>query len=503
MNIERNVLLPKSGAPGAPGHPGRLSRREFLGAGILGLAACGGIPAGIAAEPLPAINANSPQFPKDFAWGVATAATQIEGAAAEDGKGESIWDRFAAEPGRVVGGDTPAVACDHYHRYPQDIRLMGELGIRNYRMSIAWPRIYPQGDGPVNTKGLDFYDRLIDALLAGGITPFATMFHWDLPQALEDRGGWRVRATPEAFAVYADTIVKKLGDRVRNWMSCNEIPCFIGKGYGKGDHAPGCKEPPKVLNQCYHHALLAHGHAVRAVRQHGAAGARVGLVHNPDTIVPVTETPDDIEAAHRQYGWESGPIMGPVFKGAYPAAWLERAGQAQPEIAPGDMALISMPTDFLGLNIYGGHFCRAGKGSQPESLPLPDDYPRGTLPWLNITPQTMYWGVRHAAEHYGVKNFYISENGVCQDDVVTPKGEVLDIGRLEFYRNYLGCLHRAIHEGFNVQGFFAWSFMDNYEWAEGYAKRFGIVHIDYPTQKRTPKLSAGWYAKVIREGAMV
>jgi beta-glucosidase len=334
-------------------------------------------------------------------------------------------------------------------------------------------------------------------MLKHSITPWVTLFHWDLPQPLEDKGGWRVRATPEAFGVYADAVVKRLQDRVKNWMTINEMPSFIGNGYGKGHHAPGAQEPPKMLNQCYHNALLAHGEGVRAVREHGGRGARVGLVHNPNTPVPVTETPGDIAAARAMYARKTGQLMGPIFKGAYPQDWLDFAGADRPDVEEKDFAQIGQPTDFLGLNLYGGSFCRAAADKTPESVPLPKDYPRANLDWLNITPQVMYWAVRHATEFYGIKEFYITENGISQIDEANEQGEVLDLGRLEFYHNYLLSLQRATADGYNVKGFFAWSFMDNFEWAEGYAKRFGIVHVDYPTQKRTPKLSAGWYSQVI------
>lgn len=442
-------------------------------------------------------------FPPHFAWGVATAAAQIEGAAREDGKGESIWDKFAAQPGKVFNGDTPAVACDHYHRYREDFQLMKELGVRNYRLSVAWPRILPGGRGAVNEKGLEFYDRVIDALLENSITPWVTLFHWDLPQALEDEGGWRVQSTVEAFGNYADIVVRRLGDRVTNWMTVNELPSFIGHGYGIGMHAPGARETPKMLNQCYHHALLAHGEGVRAVREHGGSAARVGMAHNPETPVPVTETEADIAAARAMYARRTAQIMAPMFKGAYPAEWLELMGANQPDVAPGDLELISQPNDFLGLNLYGGSFCRAGTDGEPQHLPLPKDYPRANLDWLNITPQVIYWGVRHAAEYYGIKEFYITENGMSQEDAPNEQGEVWDLGRREFYRNYLLSMQRAINEGYPVKGYFAWSFMDNYEWAEGYAKRFGLVHVDYQTQKRTPKLSAGWYSKVIAQNKVL
>lgn len=437
-------------------------------------------------------------FPEDFVLGVATAATQIEGAAFEDGKGESIWDRFAKIPGNVVNNDSPYIACDHYHRYPEDIALMGELGVQNYRFSISWPRIYPQGRGEVNPKGLDFYDRLVDKLLENRITPWVTMFHWDLPQALEDEGGWRVRSTAEAFACYAETIIRRLGNRVKNWLTLNELPSFIGLGYGTGTNAPGAKEPASVVNQAYHHALLAHGYGVQAVRDNGGAGARVGIVHNPDTPLPLMETLADINAAQSIYARNSAQILGPVYLGEYPASFLEAAGKDAPRITENDLALISQSTDFLGLNLYTGWFVRAG-AEQPENLTMPNDYPAGAVPWLKITPQAMYWAIRHAVEVYSVKDIYITENGICFDDQVNERGEIHDLGRCEYIRAYLKALHRAIQEGYPVRGYFLWSFIDNYEWAEGYTKRFGIVHVDYLSQKRTPKLSAHWYSVLTRE----
>jgi beta-glucosidase len=442
-------------------------------------------------------------FPPDFVWGVATAAAQIEGAAFEDGKGESIWDRFAKVPGKVINNDSPTVACDHYHRYPEDIALMSKLGMRNYRFSISWPRIYPQGRGEVNQKGLDFYDRLIDTLLENRIMPWATMFHWDLPQALEDEGGWRVRSTAEAFADYAETVVERLGNRVKNWITLNELPSFIGLGYGIGTNAPGAKEPASVLNQAYHHALLAHGYGVRAVREYGRYEARVGLVHNPGTPLPVMEIPTDIKAAQTAYACDTAQILGPLYLGEYPASFLKAAGADAPRVTKDDLELIAQPTDFLGLNIYTGWFVRGAAEQQPEKLAMPYDYPQGALPWLKITPEATYWAVRHAVDVYGVKEIYITENGVCFDDQVNEQGEIHDLGRCEYIRHYLISLHRAIQEGYPARGYFLWSFLDNYEWAEGYTKRFGMVHVDYVTQKRTPKLSAHWYARATKENRIV
>jgi beta-glucosidase len=449
--------------------------------------------------------AESYKFPKGFVWGVAAASAQIEGAVDEDGKAESIWDRFATIPGKIKGGDTPRVACDHYHRYEADADLIAGLGIRDYRLSVAWPRVRPGGDGPLNPKGLDFYDRLIDALLARHIRPWITLFHWDLPQSLEDRGGWPVRATPDAFVGYAEAVVKRLADRVKDWFTVNEIPCFVGNGYDNGYFAPGRREPRGVVNQAYHHALLAHGHAVAAVREFGGAGARVGLVQNhlPAPQIPLTETEADIAAARAEYERTNCQLMAPVFLGRYTDAFLVDAGADAPRVQPGDMDLIGQPTDFLGLNIYAGDYVRAGQDGAPELVPFPKGFPRGDLPWINITPQSLYWSVRHAAEVFGVKTFYITENGAAFPDEVTAEGEILDLDRREYLRNYLIELHRASAEGFDVRGYFLWSILDNFEWAEGYGKRFGIVHVDFETQRRTPKLSARWYAEVARRNRLV
>lgn len=443
------------------------------------------------------------RFPKNFCWGVAAASAQIEGAANEDGKGESVWDRFAAQPGKIVNGDTPAVACDHYHRFKQDFALMRDLGIKHYRLSIAWPRIHPDGGTAVNPKGIAFYHRLFDAMERNGITPFVTFYHWDLPQPLEDAGGWRVRATPEAFARYADTVVREFGDRVKNWITLNEIPTFIGLGYRNGTHAPGAQEPARVVNQAFHHTLLAHGHAVRAVREFGGRGARVGLTQDMGGAIPVMETPAHIAAAEAELAKNNEHILGPIFLGHYPASYLRRAGADRPTWQRGDLELISQPTDFLGLNIYTGYFVRALTAKKHEVVAYPSGYPRAGLPWLIIAPQAIYWAMRHVHSLYRPKAFYITENGAGYDEPDSADAGIDDLHRRDYVRNYLVNVHRAIDEGLPCRGYFLWSFMDNYEWAEGYTKRFGIVHVNYANQKRTPKLSARWYSEVIRQNRLV
>ena len=441
----------------------------------------------------------SSQFPPQFVWGVATAAPQIEGAAFADGKGESIWDRFARVPGKVHNQDTLDLACDHYNRFREDFAMMRSLGIRNYRLSIAWPRIFPKGDGAPNRAGIDFYHRLFDSMAENGITPWVTLFHWDLPQALEDRGGWTNRITADAFAVYAETVVKAYSSKVKHWITLNEIRCFTILGYGAGGKkAPGRVETRAVVNQTFHHALLCHGHAVKAVRAHGGKGAEVGLTDNCDTCIPLTETEADIAAANAWFVENNLHILDPITRGGYSEAYLEREGADAARVAPGDFDLISQPTDFLGINIYSAVFVRAKAGSQYEVLPFPTNYPRADSHWLRITPQALYWGLRFCHGNYRVKAIYVTENGCGYDDEPVVNGEVTDLHRREFIRTYLRELLRAIADGVPAKGYFLWSFMDNYEWEDGYERRFGIVHVDFATLKRTPKLSARYYSDVAR-----
>lgn len=444
-------------------------------------------------------------FPTGFVWGVATAAPQIEGAAFEDGKGESVWDRFARTPGKVHNGDTLDVACDHYRRFGEDFALMRELGIKNYRLSIAWPRIFPQGDGALNQKGLDYYHRLFDVLAENGITPWVTMFHWDLPQALEDRGGWCERVTVDAFGRYADTIVREFGAKVKHWITLNEIRCFTLLAYaaGRGNKAPGRPVSAALLNQTYHHALLCHGHGVRAVRAYGGAGAKVGLTDNCEVCVPVSETPADVAAAKAWFTDENIHLLGAIYGGAYAPEYLRRCGVDAPRVQEGDFALISQPTDFLGLNIYTGTFIRANAQGAPEVVRLPAHYPHADSPWLSWMPQSIYWATRFVKELYGVKEIYITENGCGYNEEPVVGGEVNDLHRREFLRSYLRELHRAISDGVPIRGYFVWSFMDNFEWEDGYLRRFGIVHVDFDTQVRTPKLSAKYFATVTKENRLV
>lgn len=442
-------------------------------------------------------------FPQNFVWGVATAAAQIEGAAWEDGKGASVWDTFCRLPGRVHNGDNLDVACDHYHRYQEDFALMADLGVKNYRMSIAWPRIFPSGRGTRNQKGIDFYNRLIDAALARNITPWVTMFHWDLPQGLEDEGGWRRRSVVEAFAVYADTIVKSFGDRVKNWITLNEISCFTEQAYNGDQKAPGVREGEAVANQTYHHALLCHGHGVRAVREHGGRGARVGLSDNSIVTIPATETAADIAAARESFIAHNARVIDAIYRGHYHPRYLASAGAAAPIHTPADFELISIPADFLGLNIYTGQFVRANAAGEPETIPFPPNYPRADSPWLWLAPRSVYWGPRHVHELYGVASVFMTENGAGYDETPGNDGVVLDINRIEYVRACLQEIDRAIRDGVPVHGYFLWSWMDNFEWQDGYDRRFGLVRVNFETQQRTPKLGARWFSKVLNENRLV
>jgi len=433
-------------------------------------------------------------FPPDFQWGAAAASYQIEGAVNEDGRGPSIWDTFCGRPGAIKNGDNGDMACDHYHRYESDLDLMADLGIRNYRFSIAWPRIFPTGRGQVNEAGLAFYDRLIDAMLERGIVPSATLYHWDLPQALEDKGGWRHRDTVHAFAEYAELMAQRFGDRVSTWFTLNEPWCSWVLGYREGIHAPGAREPQNVHRQVAHNLLLAHGTAVRALRS-GASGKplRIGIVHNSNNLVPFTELSPDVDAARALWHERNAWLLDPVMRGSYPAEELAALGADAPRIEAGDMEIIAQPIDFLGLNVYfAGEVVRAGHGAQS----LESYFPRTDFNWP-ITPEAAYWSVRFAHEVYGPGDLYITENGCCYPDQVNEHGRVEDFARLSYVRETLKGLHRATAEGLPLRGYYLWSILDNFEWGEGYSKRFGIVHVNFSTQQRTPKATAEWYAHVI------
>jgi beta-glucosidase len=440
-------------------------------------------------------------FPYGFKWGCATAAYQIEGAVNEDGRGRSIWDDFVHTPGRIADGATADVACDSYHRYRDDTRLLKALGANIYRFSIAWPRIFPQGRGAANAKGVSHYDRVVDDLLAHGIEPHICLYHWDLPAALA--GGWQSRDTAEAFAEYAGFMAEKLSDRVNHFMTLNEMASFVDIGYGGGGHAPGLKLPAAALNQVRHHALLAHGLGVQAIRARGRSGTRVGLAENPLITVPTIETPENVAAARLAMRDMNASYLTPVLEGRYTDAYQKRMGADAPAIRDGDMAVIGSKIDFVGLNIYTGIYVQAAaeeKGGY-EYLSPPKSHPKMLVPWLRVLPDSLYWGPRLLSEVWNPQAIFISENGAPSDDVAVD-GKVNDTDRLMYLQNYVGHLQRACAEGYPVSGYFLWTLLDNFEWAEGFTKRFGIHHTDFATQQRTPKLSALWYRELIQRNAM-
>ena len=431
-------------------------------------------------------------FPSDFIWGAATASYQIEGAASEDGRGESVWDRFSATPGKVRGGDSGAVACDFYHRYRDDIRLMRELGLDAFRFSIAWPRVIPDGRGAVNAAGLDFYDRLVDELLANGIEPFATLFHWDTPQALEDAGGWPVRATAEAFAEYADAVVARLGDRVRRWMTHNEPWVHAWIGHAWGDHAPGRTSEADAVAAA-HHLLLSHGWAMEAIRRE-SPDAQVGIVLNLAHAYPASDSPEDEAAAWRVDGEGNRWFLDPIFRGSYPADLLDRNELVAPVLQDGDLETIAAPIDFLGVNNYFRFVVGAGPNG-PQFVANPEAQ-HTDMGW-EVHPDGLYKLLVRLANDYAPPAIYVTENGAAFGDVRVHDGAVHDPERTAYLETYIDAVGRATAEGAPVKGYFVWSFLDNFEWGHGYSKRFGIVYIDYPSLERVPKDSFYWYRDLI------
>jgi beta-glucosidase len=475
-----------------------LTRRDL--AKVTGSAALGslGTNAGDAAAESRENNASMRRFPDGFLWGTATASYQIEGAWNEDGKGESIWDRFAHTLGKIQNGDTGDVALDHYHRYKEDVQLIKSLGTGAYRFSISWPRIFPEGAGAPNLKGLDFYSRLVDELLANGIAPFATLYHWDLPQALQDRGGWESRDTANAFADYSGYVAEKLSDRIRYFFTINEFTTFVELGYASGVFAPGLKLPPARLNQLRHNTVLGHGLAVEAIRAKAQPGTLVGLAENLSAGVPVIETPEHIAAAEHYTREANAGYLTVILEGRYTDAFLASAGADAPKFTPEDLKVISSPLDFVGINVYVPKYVRAIDAPPGyEGLAFSKSHPRTASPWHFIAPEALYWAPRHLVKLWSVKDIYITENGCAAADDPAADGIVYDSDRIMFLRSYLAQLQRATAEGVPVRGYFLWSSMDNFEWTSGYAMRFGLIHIDYATLKRTPKLSASFYREVV------
>ena len=428
-----------------------------------------------------------------FTWGVATSSYQIEGAATAGGRGPSIWDTFSRVPGAVINGDSGDVACDHYHRYHEDLDLIKWLGVNSYRFSIAWPRIFPQGAGSPNQAGIDFYDRLIDGALERGITPWPTLYHWDLPQALEDKGGWNSRATSERFAEYAHLMAEKFGDRVKNWTTLNEPFCSAWLGYLYGVMAPGIKDLQTAINAS-HHLLLGHGLATQAIRS-VASDLRVGIVLNLTPAIPLNDN-DELAAKYAD-GFDNRWYADPVFKGSYPQDIVEGFGKEVP-IHAGDMQSISAPLDFLGINFYTRQTVTLDESAKP--LPyrpvMVDGVERTAMGW-EVHPESLTNIIMRVHRDYAPKEIYITENGSAWDDSVI-NDKVDDSRRVSYLERHLDAMLAAKAQGAPVNGYFAWSLMDNFEWAFGYSKRFGIVYVDYETQKRIPKSSAYYYRERIK-----
>ncbi len=436
-------------------------------------------------------------LPADFTWGVATAAYQIEGAVTEDGRSPSIWDTFSHTPGKVDGGDTGDVACDHYHRVPEDIGLIKRLGADAYRFSIAWPRVVPGGDGPVNKAGLDFYDRLVDGLLEAGVTPFATLYHWDLPQALQDRGGWTVRETSEHFAAYAAHVVERLGDRVKDWATLNEPLCSAWIGHLEGRMAPGLTDLTAAVRASYH-LHLGHGLAVQAIRA-ASSDARVGIVNNLSPIEPASGSEADLAAARRADGHINRWWLDPILGRGYPQDMVEEYGVELP-VQPGDLETIAAPLDWLGLNYYFRQIVTADPdGTAPRARQVSVPGARLTHMDWEVHAEGLEQLLLRLTEEYGVERIFVTENGSAYEDVVAADGSVHDPERVRYLEEHLAACARAVAKGAPLAGYFAWSLMDNFEWAYGYDKRFGLVHVDYATQRRTVKSSGLRYAELVRE----
>lgn len=444
-------------------------------------------------------------FAKDFVWGAATSAYQIEGAAEEGGKGLNIWDVFTKEPGRIAAGHTGDIACDHYHRFREDIAMMKELGLKAYRFSIDWARVLPEGTGRVNEEGIRFYSDLTDALLEAGIEPYITLYHWELPYELYKRGGWMNPEIVKWFGEYARLVAERLSDRVKHFFTLNEPQCFIGLGYLTGEQAPGLKSPLRDVFEMAHNALKAHGYAVQMLRQYGKQPLVIGYAPTGSMCYPKTEKAEDIEAARQmlfsmpddssRWTWNVAWWSDPVLLGKYPEEGLKRYEAYLPKITDYDMKLISEPIDIYGQNIYNGRCIRMGADGKPEEIVRYEGFPKTAMGWP-VTPECLYWGPKFLYERYG-KPVYITENGMSCHDVVSLDGKVHDPDRIDFLARYLKELKRAAKE-IEIGGYFHWSLMDNFEWSNGYAERFGLIYVDYRTQERIWKDSAYWYQNLIR-----
>ncbi len=453
------------------------------------------------------------RFPDGFAWGTATASYQIEGAVDEDGRGPSIWDTFSHTPGKVLAGDTGDVADDHYHRYREDVELLAELGCTHYRFSVAWPRVQPDGRGALNERGLDFYQRLVETLLERGIQPYVTLYHWDLPQPLEDAGGWPERDTAARFAEYAQLVHQRLRDRVRRWTTLNEPWCSAFLGYAGGVHAPGRTEPAAAMRAA-HHLLLGHGLAVQALRASDAT-SRLSITLNLYPVDPVSDSHADAEAARRIDGQMNRLFLDPLLAGRYPGDVLDDVAEVTDGayIRDGDATIIGSPLDALGVNYYTRHTVRADPdagriASEPSEWIAAGDIefvdqglPKTAMGW-EIDAQGLYDVLTRVSRDYDAPPLYVTENGAAFDDVVAGDGQVHDTDRVRYLHSHFRSALRAIADGVDLRGYLVWSLLDNFEWAFGYSRRFGLIYIDYETQARIPKDSARWYARVTRQNAV-
>ncbi|MDP4181520.1 MAG: GH1 family beta-glucosidase [Bacillota bacterium] len=441
-------------------------------------------------------------FPKEFVFGAAAASYQIEGAAYEDQKGLSVWDMFCKRQGAVKGNHTGDVACDHYGRFAEDCLMMREMGLEAYRFSISWPRVLPDGTGTINNKGLDFYDRLVDELLKYNIKPYATLFHWDYPYELHKKGGWLNPESPDWFSEYTKVVVERLSDRVKDWFTLNEPMTFVNLGYELGMHAPGLELDTYERLAITHNTLLAHGKSVETIRSYSKQPANIGFAMGTTIKYPSSGAAEDINAA-REYMfdmkcngiWANTWWMDPILLGSYPEDGIELLGKYMPKIKQEDMKIISKPLDFLGLNIYNGGEVGRDKNGCNVEIPPRCGFPQTANTWT-VTPEVIYWGPRFCYERYKIP-IIVAENGMAGLDWICLDNKVHDYQRIDFINRYIKELKRAINDGVDVKGYFHWSLMDNFEWSEGYNHRFGLVHVDYATQKRTIKDSGIWYKKVI------
>ena len=432
-------------------------------------------------------------FPPDFLWGAATAAYQVEGATGEDGRGESIWDRFCREPGKVLNGDDGSVACDFYHRWPDDLALLRELGANAFRFSVAWPRVLPSGRGPVNARGLDVYERLVDALLESGIEPVLTLYHWDLPVALEDAGGWPERETAHAFAGLAEVVAQRLGDRVTHWITQNEPWVTAWLGYGRGEHAPGRSSPADAIAAA-HHLLLSHGLAAEAIRA-ASPGASVGIALNLTDAVPAGDSADDVAAAAELDGEHNRWYLDPLFRAEYPGDVAERIAPLAPPVREGDLQTIATPLDFLGVNYYTRTVVERAPDGGRRAVPQPGA-PHTDMGW-EVVPESLHRVLVRLHRDYAPAALAVTENGAAFPDTQGGDGRVNDPEREAYLAGHLDAVGRALADGVPVSGYFVWSLLDNFEWTYGYSKRFGIVYVDYATLERTPKGSFAWYRERI------